>query len=340
MYDPGLLYVDPILTQFSVGFQDQELIGRSIFPEVPVRTQSGKYNVFDRSAWLIYEDERAPGTHANEISGAKWSTDVFETHEHSLQAPITDEERQQLTSQGGLADPVFGGAIQIEPEQDATETVTRSILLRHEKLVADTIRNTANYPVANTVTLAGNDQFDVYNYGTAGIPLTVTSDPVLKIQNAMRIMWTAIRRMPNTIVIPAMGMSYIENHPRVLERFKNFSLNQPDAFRTLTGFTGQILFAASGYNSANNIDSNEAFTDLWGKDIWIGIVDPVPGLKTKTFGKTFCQVYPNGTLRPTDKWREEGRKSDIVRTSYKYDLKITSSVAGFLYKNAFSSGAW
>jgi hypothetical protein len=109
MYDPNQLYIDPILTGFSVGFQDQELIGRLIMPETPVRTKSGKYNVFDRSGWLIHEARREPGAVANEILGAKWSTDMFETREQSLQAPIFDEERQQLQSQGGLADPVFGG---------------------------------------------------------------------------------------------------------------------------------------------------------------------------------------------------------------------------------------
>src|SRR3954470_3867827 len=124
MYDPGQLYVDPILTGFSVGFEDQELIGRAIMPETAVRTQSGKYLVFDRSAWMTYESRRAPGTVANEISGAKWSSDNFATHEHSLQAAILDEERQQLTSLGGLADPVFGGPLQLDPEQDATERVT------------------------------------------------------------------------------------------------------------------------------------------------------------------------------------------------------------------------
>src|SRR5665213_1503833 len=127
MYDPGTLYLDPILTQLSVGFQDQTLYGMAIAPETPVRTQSGKYNVFDRSSWIIHEDRREPGTVANEIAGRKWSTDVFETKEHSLQAPILDEERQQLVSQGGLADPTFGGALQIDPEVDATNAVTMSI---------------------------------------------------------------------------------------------------------------------------------------------------------------------------------------------------------------------
>lgn len=340
MYDPGQLYVDPILTGFSVGFQDQEFIGRSILPETPVRTQSGKYLVFDRSAWMVYESRRAPGTVANEISGAKWSTDTFNTHEHSLQSPILDEERQELTSLGGLADPAFGGPLQIDPEVDATNNVTGALLLDHEKKVSTIVRDPAQYAATNKVALVGAQQFDNYAFVTPLDTYSVVSDPVARLQAASDAIWSLTRRRPNTLVIPALGMQYIENHPRVVNRFKNFSLTEDDAFKKLFNFDGKVLMAASGYNAANNIDAAETFTDLWGKDIWLGIVDPVPGLKQKTFGKTFAQIYPDGTVRPTDRWREENRKADVVRTSYKWDLKITSSVAGYLIQNAFSAGAW
>lgn len=340
MYDPGQLYVDPILTQLSVGFQEQELFGFDIFPETPVRTQSGRYNVFDRSSWLMHESRREPGAVANEIQGYKWSTDTFETQEHSLQAPIFDEERQQLLSQGGLADPVFGGALQIDPEADATLAVTRSILLAHEKKVADAARNAANYAAANKITLSGSQQFDNYAFVTPLDVYSVVSDPVTQIMAGMRAVYAATLRYPNTMALPVQGLPYIENHPRIVSRFKNFSLSQPDAFRVLTGFDGKIVLTNSVYNAANNIDAAASITSFWGKDIWLGIVDPVPGLKTKTFGKTFAQIYPDGTVRPTDRWREEPRKADLIRTSYKYDLKIVSAEAGYLITNAFSSGAF
>lgn len=340
MYDPGTLYVDPILTGFSVGFQDQEFIGRQIMPETPVRTSSGKYLVFDRSAWMVYESRRAPGTVANEIVGAKWSTDTFNTHEHSLQSPILDEERQELNSLGGLADPAFGGPLQIDPEVDATNTVTGALLLDHEKQVSTLVRNPAQYPASNKVALVGSQQFDDYTFVTAGDTYSIVSDPIKRLQAASDVIWSLTRRRPNTLVIPALGLQFIENHPRVVRRFNNFSLTEEGAFKKLFNFDGKVLLAASGYNAANNIDAAESFTDLWGKDIWLGIVDPKPTLKQKTWGKTFAQIYPDGTVRPTDRWREDPRKADIVRTSYNWDLKITSSVAGYLIQNAWSAGAW
>jgi hypothetical protein len=253
---------------------------------------------------------------------------------------VHDEERQELTSQGGLADATFGGSLQINPERDATELVTRAILLRHEKGVADLIRNTATYPGGNTVTLSGTSQWNVYTFVTPGDPYSIVSNPVGDILTAMRKIWSLTGRYPNTLVIPTMGLSYIENHPRVVSRFQNFSLAEPEAFRRLTGYDGKIILVNSVYNAADNLDMTENIVNLWGKDVWLGIVDPEPGLMVKTFGKTFAQVYPNGTTRPTDRWREEPRKSDIVRTSFKYDFKVVSSVAGYLIKDAFAAAAF
>ncbi len=82
MYDPSLLYTDPILTGFSTGYSDQELQGDAIMPVTPVNTHSGRYRVFDRSDWLIFPDRREPGTVANEVRGRKWSEDSFKVVEH------------------------------------------------------------------------------------------------------------------------------------------------------------------------------------------------------------------------------------------------------------------
>src|SRR5215510_5032984 len=236
MYDPVTLYSDHILTNFSVGYKDQALYGDRIFPVTPVNTQSGRYRVFDRSNWLIFESAREPGAVANEIVGAKWSEDTFYTRERSLQVPIYDEERQQLTSQGGFANATFGGAMQINPELDATELATRSILLDLESKVSTLVRDPAQYAAANKTTLSGTSQWNDYTGGA-----TSTSNPVNDIMVGMRAVYAATGRYPNTLVIPKLGMSYIENHPRVVDRFKNFALSIDNAFNVLTGFEGTIL---------------------------------------------------------------------------------------------------
>lgn len=334
MYDPSLLYVDPILTDFSVGYKDPILVGERIMPVVPVDTQSGRYRVFDKSNRVRFPSRREPGTVANEVRGGRWSEDTFKTRERSLQAAVADEERQQLTSQGGLANATFGGALQLNPEEDAAKLILNSLLLDHELSTAALVRNTATYPAGNTVTLLTADQWD--NYAGA------TSNPIDIIRAAILKIGALVGVPPNRMLIGSMGTSWLENHPDVVARFTNFNLTDPEAFRTLTGFEGEIIsVGVDDYYNANDLEeATVSMTSVWGKDVWLGYVNDNLELNDLSFGKTFAQRYPDGTTRPTERWREEGRKSDLVRTSYKWDLKVTSSIAGYLIKDAFSATAW
>lgn len=343
MYDPSGLYIDPILSNISVGFKDESLFGLLLAPETPVNTQSGRYRVFDRSHWLIYRSRREPGTSANRIQGRKWSEDTFKTQEHSLAAEIYDEERQELNSLGGLANATFGGDLQIDPEGDATEDVTRSILLELEYKISTLFRNTANYPAGHTVTLAGAQKWSDYTYVTAGDENSIVSNPVANLKTAWQRVYLDTGRWPNTLVVPFDATGVVEGHPRVYKRFQNFALTDPEAWQRLMGLPPaaienlNIIVVDSKYNSADNVDDTENIVSFWGQDVWVGLVDRAPGQKTMTFAKTFAQRYPDGTTRPTENYRDQDRKTDIVRTSYKYDQKIVSGLAGYLIKNAVAA---
>jgi hypothetical protein len=150
-----------------------------------------------------------------------------------------------------------------------------------------------------------------------------------------------IGRPPNVFAMGQLGQSWLENHPDVVARFSNFALTDAEAFRKLTGFEGEMVLIGDDYYNTNDIlESTETLVSIWGKDVFLGYVNPELTLNDLSFGKTFAQTYPDGSTRPTDRWREEGRKSDMVRTHWKWDLKVTSSIAGYLIKDAFSSTAW
>jgi hypothetical protein len=333
-YDPSKLYIDPILTGFSVGYQDQSLYGERLAPLTPVRTKSGRYRVFDRSNWMIYRSRREPGTSAREIGPRKWSEDTFSTQQHALKGRVTDEERRELTSLGGLADATFGGDLDIDPERDVTEDVTGSLLLEHEQKVSTAFRNTSNYAAGFTTALAGAAKWSDYTGGTSS-----TSNPVSDIRTACFKIYNNTGRWPNTMIIPIDALGIIEQHPRVVDRFKNFSLSEPEAWKTLINVPAPESFfiVDSKYNSAQNIDAAENIQSFWGQDVWLGLVDPTPGQKTKTFAKTFVYPQPDGSVRATDTWRDEDTRSDMIRVTYEYDLKIVSNVAGYLIQTAVAA---
>lgn len=343
MYDPSGLYVDPILTAFSVGWKDQRLFGLDLFPQTPVNTKSGRYRVYDRSDWLIHRSRREPKTVANEVEGRKWSEDTFKTQEHSLQGGVSDEERQELHSQGGLANAVFGGDLQIDPEQDQLDYVIRSIRLEHELKVSTAIRDTGNYAAGNHTALTGTGtgtRWDNYALATPGDPNTAYSNPVANIKTAVQKIYMSTGRYPNVMIQPWDATGIIEEHPRVVDRHKNFSLTI-DNWKVLIGIPEaedfRIITVDSKYNQADNVDAAEDIVSFWGTDVALLLVDPTPGQKTMTFGKTFARSYPNGQMTPTERWREENRKTDVVRYNWTYDLKVVSSVAGYLIQTAVNA---
>lgn len=310
--------VDPLLTNFSTGFVAKELIGERVAPLTPVSNLNGRYMVYDRSDWLIYPDERAMGTVANEIRAGKWSTDTYTVREHSLQVPVFDEEREQMGAEGSFP-------VDFTLDESATELGTRSILLGHEKVVSDAVRATASYASASYyTTLSGTSQWSDYSG---------TSDPVDDIEVGLRQVYSGTGRTANFMVIPWIVWSYVRNHPKLVDRFKSFRLTAPEAFQELTGFSGTLVIAESQYNAAQHEDLAESITDFWGKDVWIGLVDPTPGQRTKTFIKSFYYPYQGTTLRPVDRWREEARKADLIRVSQRYDIKVVSNTAGYLIKD-------
>jgi len=332
-YDPGTLYSDPILTDFSVAYGSPTFVGLRMMPQAEVRTQSGRFRVYDRSDRVRYYSRREPGAVANEIRGGKWSEDTFKTVEHSLQAAVADEEDQELNSQGGLANAAFGGVLQLNPHEDAVKRINNSLQLEHELKVAALLKNTGTYPAGHTVTLLTADQWDNYGGATSN-PVDIVRAAILKIQSKIGV-------APNRMLIGSLGVTWLENHPDVVARFSNFALTNPDAFRLLTGFDGEfVIVGDDNYNDADVQAATATLAQAWGKDVILAYVNDNLSLNDLSFGKTFAQVYPDGTTKPTDRWREEGRKSDLVRVSWKYDLKVTSSVAGYLIKDAFGSTAW
>jgi hypothetical protein len=320
----GNVHIDEVLTNISVGWSNEALVGERLFPVVQVRKQSDKYYTFGREAWLPESgDYRAPGTEANEIPGLAVSLDTYYAQEHALQIPVTDEERENADSP-------------LSPDRDGTELVTSKIMLGREKAMSDLVRDASQYATDMTVDLsAGTDtQWDEAN-----------GDPIADIKDGRHAMHANVFMEPNTAIIPYQVMSVLEDHPDFIERIKysERAILTPELIAAVVGLPNIIVPGTGIATSASLIPSY-----LWGKDVILAWVPPRPGLRIPAFGYEFVWGYGGGRAMATDRWREEKRKSDIIRTSRRYDLKLVGRennandpnngkvVTGYLIKNAVS----
>lgn len=327
VYSPtgsGNVHTDQVLTNISVGWQNLGLVAERLFPTVRVRKQSDKYYTFGREAWLPESgDFRAPGTEANEIPGIKVSLDTYYAQEHALQVAVTDEERENADSP-------------MSPDRDGTELVTSKIVLGRELAMKNLVTDPTQYAADMTVTLSGGAQWNSANYAT--------SDPISDIKRGRRAMHANVFLEPNTAIIPYLVMAELEDHPDFIERIKysERAIVTADIIATMVGIPNVIV---PGTGVASGADLVPGY--LWGKDVILAWVPPRAGLKIPAFAYEFVWTQ-GGTVQVVDRWRENKRKSDVIRVSRRYDLKLVGRennpndpnngkvVTGYLIKNAIA----
>jgi hypothetical protein len=325
VYDPrggGNVHIDVVLSQISVGYPNPGMVGEALFPRVNVNRISDKYYIFGRETWAVHPggDLRAPGTVANEIEGLLVSTDTYFAQEHSLQLPITDEERENADSP-------------LAPDRDGTELVTAKILLAREIAIKDMATTTTNYATGYSTTIAGTDQWN--DYVTVG-----GSDPIGDIRTGFRKIHSGLFLEPNVAIIPYQVMTQLEDHPAFIERIKysERGILTAEIIGSVLGIE-TIIVPGMGYNSANP-GQTQSLGYLWGKDVVLAYVPPRAGMKIPAYGYEFNWGYRGSRPMVVERWREEPRKSDLVRCSRRYDLKHIAvdgtgkSIAGYLIKSA------
>jgi hypothetical protein len=326
VYSPtgsGNVHIDQILTQISVAWPNNALVGENLFPTVPVRKQSDKYYVFGREGWLVENDVRAPGTEANEIPGLALSTDTYYAQEHSLQIPVTDEERWNADSP-------------LAPDRDGAELVTSKVMLGREKAMRDLVTTTTNYASGSSTTLSGTAQWSDY----------VNSDPISDLRTGKLAVHSRIFTEPTVGILPYQVMTKLEDHPDFIERIKysERGIVSSDLIGAILNLP-KIIIPGVGINTAN-AGATPSLGYLWAKDVVMAYVPARPGLKVPAFAYEYgWSGNPGGQLQYVDRWREEKRKSDLVRVCRYYDLKLVAqgdpgssdagkAIAGYLIKNA------
>jgi hypothetical protein len=324
VYNPtgsGSVHIDRVLTNISIAYPQGGLIGNVLMPSVPVLKQSDLYYVFGREGWLPEDDYRAPGTEATEIPGLSVSTQPYYAKEHALQLAVTDEEREN-------ADPPLA------PDRDGTEMLTSKVMISREVVIRDLVTNAANYnsSLVLDLTAAPTQQWDDY-------VATDPSDPIKNFKDARRAVHGFLFTEPNTAIIPYLVMSYLEDHPDIIERIKysERAILTPEIIAAVFGLQ-QVVVPGAGYDASGNPGRATNLSYVWGNDVILAWVPPRAGLKIPAFGYEFCWTFGGGAVQAVDRWREERRASDVLRLRRRYDLRMTAldangkQIAGYIMK--------
>lgn len=301
------VHVDVALTQVSVKYNNAELIGEKICPEVKVKKDSDKYFTYGKQDFRIYNTDRAPGTRANKFEWSIDSTNTYAVTEQALEAAIVDEVRDNAD------DP-------IRYDADSVEQVTNALMLKQEQTIATAVQLSTNFGKSADV----NSAWDDYT----------SSDPIVDIDNAKEYVRSQIAMDPNTLVITEKQFKALRKHPKLLNLYKYTKGGvlgvdlMKDAFEVQNIYIGKSL-----YNSAAE-GQTDSLTSVWDNTkAALLYVPPNPGLKMLSW----AYLFRKEGFRKVFRWREDWVESDFIRVKDKYVLKVIATGAGYQMTKVLSS---
>lgn len=308
--------VDVLLTNYSLAYmQSQEaFISTKVFPVLPVDKQTNKYATYTKNDWFRDEAKRRAGDAESAGSGYTFSSGSYACDVYALHKDIDYQTRAN-------ADPQF------DLERDATEFVTRRMLLRQE------IQWAADY-FASSVWGTDSTPANLWSDYTA-------SDPGDDVDAGKEAILKNTGMDANTLVLGFAVFRKLRRHPDVKAHFglplgSAQTVNEEMLARF---FDVERVLVARAIKATNIELETAAYDFVQGKHALLCYVAPSVGPLTPTAGITFAWRGPEGTLAggigvSNIDLRPSGRKVDRVEAEAAWDNKVIATDLGYFFPSA------
>ena len=299
------LVVNPMLTNFALGYKNAAYVSEKIFPVTKVSSPYGKVRKWGIEDFRNYTTIRNARGNDNVIDNNNLTNIEYLCQEHTLTT------RLDVPLEINIAKSASDG---LDLERAAVNQVRNNLLLSREYDELTYAQNGSNYGANNKVTYA-----DDYINEPDVNPITEILKYMDQLQTSM------LGKRPNKIVMNSRIYNEIRNHSKVRAYAVN---NTPgDAIPTkkfLEDLLGvnEIIIADATYTA-----DGTTFSNIWTNNILLlntalefnnGILDP-------TFGLTIVSKEPI-----VDEYYDFGGKIKNIRITEEYDFKITMPDAAFL----------
>lgn len=306
------VHIDQALTEISVAYEQDELVGHRIFPTAPVDVRSDRYFIYDRSPFKKMDDLVRPGSVAPEWERVL-STDSYNAERHAQRTLVTDAEKR-------LSDRPLA------PEADAAEFVTQRVQnareFRQLGVASDPTQVTQN------VALSGTSQWSDYTNST----------PLVVLKNAKIAVRLGAFKRANMFTVAYEVAQTLADHPSIKDLIKYTDPNNISDTGLPNMIRGLLVNEAAAFIDTANEGQAPVAASAFGKNALVHFTSPRIGLKMITFGLTF--EAPDDTTGARGfaamTYREENKHGDYVEVSNTYDLKVVAPLAGYLVQTAIA----
>lgn len=300
--------IDPILSTVAQGFQQNDLVGSALFPQVTVNQRGGNIITFSKEAFMLYGTQRAPGENTKRVRFG-YTGAPYALVDYSLEGLVPVETEQEALAVPG-----------IDMGNMAITSVASIMALRLEKAQADIARTAASYAASNKITLSGTSQWSDY---------TGTSDPIKVIEDAKSAVRSQIGKRPNTIVMGSAVMDMLRQHPKIVDRMKYTGRDVATAEIMASLFGVERVLEGSGIWSTDA----GVITDIWGKDVVLAYTSTasMQSMGLPSYGYTYnLSGYP----QVEEPYYDRSAKSWIYPVTRAEAPVMAAASAGYLIANA------
>jgi hypothetical protein len=297
---------------------DNWFIGAKVLPPTPVAAKSGQFPKLQLAAAELLASGstvRNPGGKYGEVVRG-WTSDTYDCVDRGLEEPVDDVVSRDL-----------GRYFNVEAAK--ARLCLRNMMLDHESRVATAVLNTTTFGAATNSSVA----YTVANIAT----ISFVADVLAAIERVNDNGGQA-----NTIVMSSTVLNRIKLGTLV-QNFCRGALSS-DATLNINASTLASAFADNGIkqvlvgrariNSAKKGQTYSA-SSVWGTTyVWVGDVrEGDPGMGGA--GRTLVWTEEGG-LFVTETYRDEARRSNMVRVRQNTAEKIVDATAGTLIATQYS----
>jgi hypothetical protein len=316
------VHIDAALSDFSVSYRPTGMIAEQVFPHTAVDHQTDQFWRWNKSQAFRVARSDGLGTLVPDRAPAKMrlrgaTPDGYKTKRYALADSISFDERKN-------------GDASLNQQQHKVMSIQDELMLDFELRVKSMCQTTTNYASSNYTTLSGTAQWN--NAGFTSIGTAGHSAIKAVIDGGKKAISASSGGLkPNTIIIPfevAIVMNNDAGLVDLLKYTKDDMLVEDLLPPTLWGM--KVLVPTATFQTTTEGEA-DSLSYVWGKSVWMGYVDPNPGLETLTFGTTFR--WEDFQVRT---WQEQRERIDVYEVSVNQDEHLVAADCGYLIQNAIA----
>jgi len=304
--------VDKLLTEASSAYIPKGYVSESVLPLIQSKQYTGKLAKYGQSHLRIETSITGGRGKYRRVEPITRTQSSYSIDGHGLEGLVTKRDYANVE-------------LPYKAEEDEALGITTQLWLEKEKVLADTLANTAI--ITQSVTLAGTEQYSDY----------LNSDPLDDFSTARETVVNACGVMPNLAVMDILIWNKLRYHPQMLDAL-GFKESRPGGLSVeeLSVALGveKVLLGMPRYNSAKEGQS-DSLAAVWGKHIFFLVAPETAqpyqvslGYRIQLEGSQPRKVYKFAIDNPPE--------STGILVEDEYDMFISNASCGYSIKSTIA----